>query len=640
MANKQKRKIPRYDLYNAIFEERKDKGFSVFDLLALLMFLVLGAYFVFFARFGVQNADESTYYTFSHRLMLGDAPVVNEWSMTALSFPFQYLPLRLFIAVTGGTDGCILFMRYVYVAVKMCVFALIYLALRRYGIWSLLAALVYTGFTATGTPAIDYYNIAQNAVLLIALLLSTRRTTHPAALILSGFLFACAVIAEPLCALYYALYCLAVPIAAIARKKRGEPGGARFALLGGKSWGLITLGAVVCAGIYLVFLLKNSSFSALISSIPELLTDSTFSSGGNSALKLIKWDKIRQFLSYSGIPAVILTAVTLAGAPLIRRRFMKYRPQYFAVCCAVVAFATVSFFIGCKKVEQNRGLFFFKPIPIAVFGLVCYILTEKKDRRILAFLSAGALLSAAIDIPSQTMLGGGCIVADVPAVLALRSLLRELTADFAENTPETKTKKRAKQNGIITKERIPAAVCAILAAATLIGGEIYYDAVSVRVHAIEQIIYRVPHKNLDETIDRGPLKGVVTVRFIKELVDGSLEDLDLIKSSTDGPLYIAGFCPWFYIYAQLPYSACSASYVDRDSRDRQLRYWKTFPEKNPAYIYIPLYDCRTYFTEETAEEQTIGEKVEFFRKRFNTELTKGRQGYFLRVDGLKSADAD
>ena len=94
-------------------------GLTAADLAAAAVFAALTVYLIYCAKYGVQNADESAYYTFSHRLFSGDAPLVHEWSMTALSFPFQYLPLQLYYILTGSMEGCILFMRYLFVAVKM-----------------------------------------------------------------------------------------------------------------------------------------------------------------------------------------------------------------------------------------------------------------------------------------------------------------------------------------------------------------------------------------------------------------------------------------------------------------------------------------------------------------------------------------
>ena len=106
------------------------------DIAAAVVFVLFSVLFVSGARYGLQNADESAYYTFCHRLLFGDAPIVNEWSMTQLSFVFQYLPFRLYYAVAGGTEGCILFLRYVCIAGKMLLFAFLYLRLRRYRVWA------------------------------------------------------------------------------------------------------------------------------------------------------------------------------------------------------------------------------------------------------------------------------------------------------------------------------------------------------------------------------------------------------------------------------------------------------------------------------------------------------------------------
>ena len=592
------------------------------DLAAAAVFLAIFIWLTLCSKYGVQNADESAYYTFSHRLFFGDAPIVHEWSMTALSFSFQYLPLRIFHALTGSMEGCILFMRYLFAAVKMLLFVYIYLNLRQYRFWGLLAAVVYTGFTPIGVRTVNYYNIAPNALMITALILLMRKEPKPVSVVFAGVLIACMVIAEPLSAVFYAIYSLLVLVAVLTRRKGKTLFSSAAGLTRGKTWILLTAGILIAAAVYLVFLLHGSSVGAIISAIPDLLTDSTFSPTGASALKLVKWEKITQVIRYSGLPAVILTALYILLSPAVRRFFPRFRRVFALIGSAVFAFATISFFIGCARNDRNIGVLFFKPIPISLFGLAWYFQTEKKDRRLLWFMLCGFLLSAAVDIPSQTMLGGGCIVCNIPAVLALRDLIAELRTEAQSETAP-------KRNGAPDPLT---AVCAAIALTALIGGELCNFALMRPVQPVEYINHAAETADMTAQIERGPLKGVRTLPEIKAMADGAMNDMDQIISRTEGPVYVANFCPWFYLYMDLPYGVHSASFVADDSTDRLLRYWTKFPEKQPEYIYVPLFDCRTYFDEPGADATAV-ETIRFLQTVFRLDTERGEQGYLLQVRG-------
>ncbi len=599
------------------------RGFTLCDAAAAALFLAIGAYLLWCARYGVQNADESTYYTFSHRLFFGDAPIVHEWSMTALTFPFQYLPLRLFYAVTGSMEGSILFMRYLFTGVKMVFYAYVYLSLREYGWWSLLAAVVYTGFTPVGLRTVNYYNMAPNAMLIVATILVMRREPKPLAVVFAGFVFACAVIAEPLAALIYFAYSACVLLAVLLKRKQKTPFGTFRTLFSGKTWIRLTVGIAVCAVGYLAMLFAWSSPRAVFDAIPDLLSDSTFSSTGMSALKLFKWDKIERLLRSSGVAATVLTLAVTAAALPIRKKLSRFRRPFFLIGCAVYAFATVSFFVCSANNEHSLGLLFFKPLLIGVFGLFCYLLTEKRDPRLLAFMICGYLISAAIDIPSQTVIGVGCVVSDVPAVLALGTLLKELREAVGEREPNAGC------------ARATVLLCACVALAATIGGEAYNFAMMRPLQVVEYINHMQPGKAMTATVERGPLKGIVTLPEIKILVDGAMLDLDAIGLQNDGPFYVANFCPWFYLYADLPYATYSASYVEEDSQTRLLRYWEKFPEKRPVCIYIPFYSCRTYFTDLMAEKENADAKLAFFGSVCEFERSVGKTGYILKITSWK-----
>ena len=113
--------------------------FRASDIAFAVLFIFTAVFFMISMRYGVQSADEAFYFTIPYRLLQGGRLVVDEWHLSQLSAMFQILPLWLFIKITGGTVGLILFFRQLYVLLSLIVFALIYFSFRNYGFWALFA---------------------------------------------------------------------------------------------------------------------------------------------------------------------------------------------------------------------------------------------------------------------------------------------------------------------------------------------------------------------------------------------------------------------------------------------------------------------------------------------------------------------
>ena len=70
-----------------------------------LLFLLMLAFSVWRAPYGEVWDDESFYLSVPYRILQGDQFLVHEWNMAQMS-AFLVLPLvKLFIGITGGTEG-------------------------------------------------------------------------------------------------------------------------------------------------------------------------------------------------------------------------------------------------------------------------------------------------------------------------------------------------------------------------------------------------------------------------------------------------------------------------------------------------------------------------------------------------------
>jgi hypothetical protein len=123
-------------------------------------------------RFGVDVTDESYYAVLPYRFALGDTPYVSELNVrqnaAILTWPF----VKLWVALTGGADGIILFLRYCYFAVRVAVSVLAVRALwhRAPPPLALSAGLVPIAYFFF-IPALSYNTIAGSALVAACLCL-------------------------------------------------------------------------------------------------------------------------------------------------------------------------------------------------------------------------------------------------------------------------------------------------------------------------------------------------------------------------------------------------------------------------------------------------------------------------------------
>ena len=581
------------------------------DAVFAAVFLFTAVFFFVSVRYGVQSADESFYLTIPYRLMQGDRLLIDDWHFSQFSALFQYLPMWAFIRLTGGTAGLILFFRRLYVVISLVILAYVYFSLREYGYWAVLAASVFTGYHSFGYTTLNYYAMSNAALLLVLMLLFVRQKRKPYALIFTGFLFACCVLIEPVTALLYFLFCGLLLVKRI-RARRGKDFLPAFAFaLDGRLWLYFTAGVFICAVGFFAAVLAGADVSALLGNLPLMVTDSEYNwSTGTAAF--FKWHKVLIYFMYCGYVPAALNALFILSLVLFRKKLHTHRALFLAAASAITA---VGFAAVIVNPHHDAGLAasVSRPVIWMLFGFVCYILTENKNRRLFVFLVSGALFTVFTDFLSEVSVGGGGIVCAVPAVIL-----------FAEAFAEVKAEAPSGGSARSGAQRFARAALAVSLAAVVFCEA--YNYTLIRTWHIVEDVYVHTEEPLDTELPAGPLQGVRTTASIARKYGDAMEDLDGIRAGTDGPLYVAALCPWYYLYAEKPVGVYSAFYVPVDSTLRVTLYWQTHPEKLPACIYVPFFDCDEY-----APDPEIEEKLAFLRTVCDFDLAQGKAGYILTV---------
>ena len=135
---------------------------------------------------------------------------------------------------------------------------------------------------------------------------------------------------------------------------------------------------------------------------------------------------------------------------------------------------------------------------------------------------------------------------------------------------------------------------------------------------------------LDQMMERGPLKGIRTTRYMKEQYEKMMNDMEVINRVGNGPLYVHMISTIPYLATDLPTGSYSA-WIDEDSdMERLLRYWELHPDRVPAVIYVPLYESVHYFPR---KEDALHD-LEELKELFDYEMIDGNAGLILKVNKL------
>ena len=618
-----------------------------YDIAAVLLCVLLFLFFFHSIRYGIGYADESLYLSVAQRFVKGDRPFVDEWHISQLT-DLLLVPLyRIFHSVTGGTDGIIIYMRQVFLALNFLFFLIMYRSLRPYG--GLLAAVILCAFVPAGMFAVNYYTMTPRLMMLICVVLFlSPKALSRKRLMLVGVLLSFAVLFEPPLALLYLLYSLDVLVIELVRKKRPEFAKSCAFLCSRHCWFWITAAVAVCAVVFLAYLHWKSDLRQVFATLPELLTDSEydFSQGGNGRTFLLQ--KLQIIANVFGKPNAILTLIVCVGVG-IYAKVGNRRRKYFWFCmsnCLLISCSLYPIILQfIKGTEWFLPLYYYfvAPVPLFAFGLVNYLLCEKKEPRLFMIWLTGGLSSFFMDLFSDTSFGMCGILSIVPGTLCFGQILKEFRAEREQSNKPAhgcclRELKRNRRLLLVSK-------LTFLAFLVVVGVSIYLEGtlslteksvdVSTQSTAAQTRVPAALGKPLDrcrmQKIEVGPLKGIYTTPEICKVYGEALEDLDEVKQGATGPVYLAGFHPLFFLYLDLPSANCS-SWNRHMDRDRQLRYFALHPEKTPQKIYY--YQEKDFFAD--ADFKKSSELfLQFSKLLCDGSVTQARRGVIVEVERWK-----
>ena len=597
------------------------------DLAALLLGLGLCLLLLFTAKYGVGMSDEGYYYTVAHRLTLGEHMIADEWNLAQLVHLLNLLPNILFMKLTGSTEGLILFMRYLFIAIDLIYYCYVYIKLRRWKLWGAAAAFLFCAVIQQILLTIAYFTSAPMAVLAVWLLLTAddKKKSVPK-LLFTGLVMACGILAEPFLIVIFLLW-FVLTLLREAKAAKQSPLLEDYAfLLNRRTFFWVTLGAVAMFIPYMTYLLVSGSFEGVGAAIPYLASGAEYNKGN-----IIDLGKFVLAADLYSLPALIALPCLLIAAVIFRcKKTENDRLRRALLLGAAAVLAAGYVYAGIRLLNSKEEMLWvsftqYNNLLLLLFSPIPFLLSKKKQPALFVLWLIGALYSVLIDISSTVILASGGGLLRVACVLQLSILLPELVRE----TPEQKKKKGKTAPKPRKAFTAAMAVCGAAALAWNMG----YLLCATVYKPVEKLFLHDPAP-LAYEIEKGPFKGLATNENIYTIYNETLEDLDEVKRMAQGkPVTVLDLAPFTYLYMDLPYGAYS-SWYEFDEPERLAAYWGLRPAQQPAVIYIPYYR-KNEFTPYT--EEYLQQKLEGLQQFAQGSVTPAKQGFILRVERLRTA---
>lgn len=520
------------------------------DRLYLAGFILVALLCLWKAPLAPASHDEGFYLTIPKRLLDGDIFFVDEWHGSQLAALLTY-PLIWLHRLLFGFDGVVLHARYLYVLFQALTSAALYVCLCRRGPFALPASLYFFLFTPFDIMALSYNTMGLMLVALTGALLAVAR--RPRTFLFAGVLFAGAVLCCPHLLLGYALYTVAALGYAVAAREKGGAVAIR--------WAAFTLGGGICAILLLLFILTRASFSEVWRALPMLFSDPEHPQRflrrmplvayGSSVAKIVPW----------GTVGFGVYGLALAAAAVDKKR-AKHKLVYLGLSAAIALAMLIQL-----APELTVSTYNFIMFPLALVGLMAFVVTKARNLRVFLFLYLGGIVyTLCIFVASNNgeyVLTAMSTVANVGSILLMGDAVAEARAE---------------------NRRLFCGLCAVLA--VLLAAQ-YSLMIYTKIH--HKFCSTLDNSAYTQVIGEGPCKGLHVAPAAEAAY---LEELDMLRPmlQKEGRVLYAAERPWYYLATpQLGVGAYSAwlSGETDFTIDRLAIYYEQNPEKVPEHILIP-----------------------------------------------------
>lgn len=615
------------------------------DILAAIGLAIIALLLFHNARYGIGNEDQSLYLSIALRLNMGESLLTDDWTMIQLSSFFLYLPVKIYLALFGSTDGIVLFFRYLFIIMQGATATAIYYCLRKYGMFSIFAALIFFSFIPVTIMAVSYFSMGLVFVELSGLLMMTAEKFKRIRFFMIGLCIAGAVMCNPLYALVYLAYTICTVIFNRSDKNNKKIFTFSKQAFQKKAWFWIAAGIGSITTLFVLFVFSRTDIDKIAENLPYLFKDPMYVFSGEQQ-NVFTLGKSFFLVAKFGYHLVVIYAI-LMSILLFDKKRIEHRLFYLSAVLLIFSVLIVHIIrssVVSSMTEIAAGIAFEIPtlalmLPLSLLGLTCYLLSTNKDKGVFVFLWLhGILYTICLDITSDhapwTSMNG-LAVSGTGSVLFIKKLIDEMTEEksnfIKRQLKKSKKRKLKKQINVNSLKFFSTALATALVIQVL--GNLYVASDFKGVN-IAEYFYKPATEKLDKTVQTGPLKGLKTTAYIEKSYNAILNDLSEIKAKNNGPVLFVINRPWCYLYLNMPFATYSVLFFDWPFAINDLlpQYYQLHPENRPRYIYVSKFAEASYgYGEEQAKYI-----VDDISERYECNITETGVGYIVEFDSPQS----
>ena len=525
-----------------------EKRIKKYDILFIILFLITLSFLVFKSKYGYIYNDEPYLLSLGYRFALGDAMLVDEWSIMQLVGFLIYPFMKVFRILKGDTNRIAMFGRYCFILLWSMSVIYSYICLRKYKFWAAISLMSFYLFAP-----LDMMTLSYNSFGLIGLLcfsstiIGAKNEKH---YILAGLFLAIAVICKPFIVSVYILFSI-LALINIKLKKIYLPNNISIS----KAWIYLSIGCSILFIMFVSFILSRASISTVIDSIKYIIASDAEYTAINIYGLTIKY--FREFnLKFKFILFFfpILTIIILIDKERYKRRDIY---TFLSVILLYVSFKSV---LDKIEVYPNLNL---TVIPLMVVGMTSFILTKDKDYDIfIFFIVFGIIYSFIFNLSSNLGLpaiGIPYSLVTVGSILLIGNLIDEL--QFKDITTY------------------------ILLLSIFI--QFYYQG-TIRY---ERYYLDGSIEYLTDKIEIGPAKGIITNETYCGMYSWQYEQLQMIlyDATSEDVFYYPYSNPWYYFATNMQigtYSTWGSWGNPIKTHELNKEYFKQKPYKYPTYVLL------------------------------------------------------
>ena len=498
--------------------------------------------------------DESFYYSTADRFFRGDALLKEEWYRTQISSVFCLPFYALFVWITGGNTGVVLYFRILYLILSFTIAIISYRIMKKEYPTSLaisIATLVMF-YAHLNVTTFSYYMLSMDFMLLSMMLIyDYKNTKSKLELIIAGFVFALSVMAMPALVVGFAIVFALLIICILVRKITKLPHYVNQMLDKielGKLIIYLLIGICIPALIFVIYMFSKVSISEILEALPGIMVDNehdfTFGYLVRKFFRAIK--EIYGKWTYIGYFFIV--------SSFLLQKFLKKKPiSDIIVLCDFLLFIVLS--------VKSYGHTSYIQAAFVMFALPVFFLAEKKNYRLFFLLVIwGMIMAVTYCFTSSDFLYVMAIGFFIVAIACVAFVYDYVAGARIEN-----------KFGRLT---------AVLLSMTVL----YFCCVTVGLR-LSNVYRDAPVSQLNCRIEKGPGKGLYTTSEHLAYYEDVCQMIEEYGMG-EGRIMFSKILPWGYMYSSMKCGYPTTWRATAYNADQLESFYSLNPDNYPDVIVV------------------------------------------------------